>query len=195
MAIFRSIYVPILSMAFFLPFGLTFAHAAQGDNRDILKQGLVGAATGALSSELSGGKPGQGALIGAGVNVIGGALLNLLTGPSATPYASQPAYYSQPTPPAQYYQPQIQYVYVPSPPVVRTVYVREPAYTQPAPAYPAYYYPPQEDPNRRILKQGLVGAATGALSAELSGGKAGKGALIGAGTNVIGGALLELLTS
>ena len=43
-----------------------------------------------------------------------------------------------------------------------------------------------EDTNKKILKQGLLGAGVGAISAEASGGKAGTGALIGAGTNVIG---------
>ena len=53
----------------------------------------------------------------------------------------------------------------------------------------------QEDPNKKILKQGLLGAGVGAISASASGGKAGKGALIGAGTNIIGGALLDTLTA
>src|SRR3989344_7456317 len=53
----------------------------------------------------------------------------------------------------------------------------------------------QEDPNKKILKQGLLGAGTGAIASGASGGDAGKGALIGAGTNVIGGALLDSLTS
>ncbi len=53
----------------------------------------------------------------------------------------------------------------------------------------------QEEYNKKIIKQGLLGAATGALAAEASGGKAGTGALIGAGTNVIGGALLDVLTA
>ena len=53
----------------------------------------------------------------------------------------------------------------------------------------------EEDPNKKILKQGLLGAGVGAISASASGGKAGKGALIGAGTNVIGGALLDSLMS
>ncbi len=53
----------------------------------------------------------------------------------------------------------------------------------------------QEEYNKKVIKQGLVGAATGALAAEASGGKAGTGALIGAGTNIIGGALLDVLTA
>ena len=56
-------------------------------------------------------------------------------------------------------------------------------------------YSGNEDPNKKILKQGLLGAGVGAISASASGGKAGKGALIGAGTNVIGGALLDSLMS
>lgn len=53
----------------------------------------------------------------------------------------------------------------------------------------------QDDYNKRIIKQGLLGAATGAIAAETSGGKAGTGALVGAGTNVLGGALLDMLTA
>src|SRR5437867_12290033 len=52
-----------------------------------------------------------------------------------------------------------------------------------------------EDPNRKILKEAVVGAGVGAISAGASGGKAGKGALIGAGTNVIGNALLDAITT
>ena len=56
-------------------------------------------------------------------------------------------------------------------------------------------YDGQEDPNKKIIKSGLLGAGVGAISASASGGDAGKGALIGAGTNVIGGALLDSLMS
>jgi len=55
-------------------------------------------------------------------------------------------------------------------------------------------YNGQEDPNKKIIKSGLLGAGVGAISASASGGSAGKGALIGAGTNIIGGALLDSLT-
>lgn len=51
----------------------------------------------------------------------------------------------------------------------------------------------EEDGTRKVLKQGIVGAATGAIVAKESDGKAGKGALIGAGTTVIGGALLDVV--
>src|SRR3989338_2004117 len=64
----------------------------------------------------------------------------------------------------------------------------QPVYTQSQPSS-------QDEYNKKIIKQGLLGAATGAIAAEASGGKAGTGALIGAGTNIIGGALLDVLTT
>lgn len=59
-----------------------------------------------------------------------------------------------------------------------------------------YYYeePPQESGTSKVLKQGLVGAGTGALASGMSGGDAGKGALIGAGTSVIGNALIDAIS-
>lgn len=56
-------------------------------------------------------------------------------------------------------------------------------------------YYTQEDQNKKILKEAVVGAGVGAVAAGASGGSAGKGALIGAGTNVIGSAVLDTLTS
>lgn len=53
----------------------------------------------------------------------------------------------------------------------------------------------QDEGSKKILKEGLLGAATGAIASSASGGKAGKGALIGAGVNVVGGALLDTVTS
>ncbi len=52
----------------------------------------------------------------------------------------------------------------------------------------------QQAKMKEILKQGALGAATGAIAAEASGGKAGKGALIGAGTNVAGNLIYDVLT-
>lgn len=135
--------------------------------RNILKQGLLGAGTGAIASGASGGNAGQGALIGAGTNVIGSALLDAITGPSQS---SSRSYRS--APPPQYYDD-------------GDYYYEEPVY---------YEEPPQESSSSKIIKQGLVGAGTGALASSMSGGDAGKGALIGAGTNVIGNALLDTLT-
>lgn len=158
-------------------------------NKKILKQGLLGAGVGAISAEASGGKAGTGALVGAGTNVIGGALLDTLT--SSPKPQQQQVQYVQAAP--QYVQQQPQYAQSSYP--VQTVqsqpvYEPQPVYVQQA---PVYQQPQQEDPNKKIIKQGLLGAGVGAISASASGGKAGKGALIGAGTNVIGGALLDTL--
>ncbi len=154
-------------------------------NKKIIKQGLLGAGTGAIAAGASGGSAGKGALIGAGTNVIGGALLDTLT----TPSQPQPQYVQQQP---QYVQQQPQYVQSSYPVQTQGTYQRvesQPQYVQQP------YYPPQEDPNKKILKSGLLGAGTGAIAASASGGNAGKGALIGAGTNIIGGALLDSLTS
>ncbi len=133
--------------------------------RNILKQGLLGAGTGAIASGASGGNAGTGALIGAGTGVIGGALLDVITAP--------PARSTRRAPPPQYdddYYPDDQ---------------------------GDYYYeePPQGSSTQNVLKQGLLGAGTGAIAAGASGGNAGTGALIGAGTGVIGGALLDAITT
>lgn len=53
---------------------------AGSDSSDILKEGILGAATGAVASSASGGEAGKGALIGAGVNIIGGALFDAMSG-------------------------------------------------------------------------------------------------------------------
>ncbi len=179
-----------------LMFGVSFmgtASMAQGQdysgnedpNKKILKQGLLGAGVGAISAEASGGKAGTGALVGAGTNIIGGALLDTLTAPSQ-PQPRQVQYVQQA--PVQTYSTQ-SYPVQTQGTVYRQV-EQQPVYVQQA---PTYYQPPQENPNQKIIKQGLLGAGVGAISASASGGKAGKGALIGAGTNVIGGALLDSL--
>ncbi len=159
-------------------------------NKKILKQGLLGAATGAIAAEASGGKAGTGALVGAGTNVIGGALLDTLTAPSQPQpqyQSSQPVYAQQSPGPVYVQQSPSSY-----PVQQQTVYRTEsqPVYVQQAPAYYTQP-PPQEDPTKKIMKNALLGAGVGAISASASGGKAGKGALIGAGTNVIGSALLD----
>ena len=74
----------------------------ESTSQKVLKQGLVGAGTGALASGMSGGNAGQGALIGAGTSIIGSALLDTLTQPS------QPRRVYRPAPPPQQYQPQMQ---------------------------------------------------------------------------------------
>ncbi len=165
MKIIQKSYSTVFLLAVLLPLTAGRVVAEDDSSRNILKQGLLGAGVGAISASASGGKAGKGALIGAGTNVIGGALLDTLTSGPSQP---QPQYAPQPV-----------------------EYVQQPVYVQRVPAYA----PPQDDPNKKILKQGLLGAGTGAIAAGASGGNAGKGALIGAGTNVIGGALLDTLTS
>jgi len=160
--IYSGFIVPLL--AIFLSVGMACGQDDDG-TRNILKQGLLGAGTGAIAAGTSGGNAGQGALIGAGTNVIGSALLDAVTGPSSS---SSSRRRSAP-PPDEYYDDE------------------EGDY---------YYYeePPQESGTQKVLKQGLLGAGTGAIAASASGGNAGKGALIGAGTNVIGSALLDTIT-
>ncbi|MBU0895610.1 MAG: hypothetical protein KJ994_04030 [Candidatus Omnitrophica bacterium] len=162
----KKISVYLIIILFTCDLLAVFAHGQDDNTKNVLKQGLLGAGVGAISSSASGGKAGQGALIGAGTAVIGSALLDAITGPSAS---SSPARRSAP-PPDDYY-------YADSP--------------------QDYYYeePPQESGTSKVLKQGLVGAGTGALASGMSGGDAGKGALIGAGTSVIGGALLDVITA
>ena len=92
--------------------------------------------------------------------------------PPAGAQAPPPAQHQQAPPPQPYRDPRGQPVY----------------YQQ-----QAYAPPPQQSANQKILRQGLLGAGTGAIAAGASGGKAGTGALIGAGTNIIGGALLDSL--
>ncbi|MFH1190047.1 MAG: hypothetical protein V1682_05085 [Candidatus Omnitrophota bacterium] len=162
--------IVVYSAAILIVCGLSavVAFAQDDDNtKNVLKQGLLGAGVGAISSSTSGGNAGTGALVGAGTSVIGSALLDAITGPSSSSSSRRSA-------PAQ----QDDYYYADSP--------------------QDYYYeeePPQESGTSKILKQGLLGAGTGAIASGVSGGDAGKGALIGAGTSVIGNALLDAITT
>lgn len=158
----------ILVVFFGLVFIANLAYCQDDDaTKNVLKQGLLGAGTGAIASGASGGNAGTGALIGAGTGVIGGALLDAITTPSSS---SRPVSRRAPAPAAydEYYDDQGD----------------------------EYYYeePPQESGTQKVLKQGLLGAGTGAIAAGASGGNAGQGALIGAGTGVIGGALLDAIS-
>ncbi len=138
---------------------LTASSYAQDDvATKVLRSGLLGAGTGAISAGMTGGKAGKGALIGAGTGIIGSILLDAITGPPAR----QPRY-------------------------------EEDEYDS-RDDLDEYYEAPREDPTRKILKDGIVGAGTGAISAGVTGGKAGQGALIGAGTGIIGNALLDTIT-
>ena len=181
--------------------GQDYSNGGDDTNKKILKQGLLGAGTGAIAAGASGGSAGKGALIGAGTNVIGGALLDTLTSGPSQPQQQQPQYVQQA--PVQYVQQSAPQYVQQTPQYTQNSYPVQPApttYREPQPVYvqqaPVYYQqaPPQEDPTKKILKQGLLGAGTGAIASSASGGNAGKGALIGAGTNVIGGALLDMLS-
>mgnify|MGYP003394945239 CR=1 FL=1 len=62
---------------------ITLYSTAYADNIAVLKQGLLGAGTGAVASAMSGGRGDriwQSALAGAGITVVGGAFLDMLTG-------------------------------------------------------------------------------------------------------------------
>ena len=68
----------------------------------VLRQGLLGAGTGAVATAATGGRGDavwKGALIGMGVNVVGGALLDILTTPSGN---GAVAYVNQPQPVTRY---------------------------------------------------------------------------------------------
>jgi hypothetical protein len=138
------------------------AYSQDDSSKNILKQGLLGAGTGAIAAGASGGSAGKGALIGAGTGAIGGILLDAITTPSSSSRRAAPQ-----TQDDYYYDGQ------------SDEYYEEPA---------------QESGTQKTLKQGLLGAGTGAIAAGTSGGNAGTGALIGAGTGVIGGALLDAIT-
>ncbi len=62
---------------------VTFCSTTYADNIAVLKQGLLGAGTGAIAAGMAGGRGDrvwQSALAGAGITIIGGALLDMLTG-------------------------------------------------------------------------------------------------------------------
>lgn len=64
-------------------FFIAWCGPAHADSIAVLRQGLLGAGTGAVATAASGARGDavwRGALVGAGVNVVGGALLDVLTG-------------------------------------------------------------------------------------------------------------------
>ena len=159
-----------LAAAFFAFFIANAACSDEEGTKNVLKQGLLGAGTGAIASGVSGGNAGTGALVGAGTGVIGGALLDAITAPPAG--SSRSSRRSPPPQQAQYYDDQDNYDN----------------------GQEYYEEPPQESTGSKVIKQGLLGAGVGAISSGVSGGNAGKGALIGAGTGAIGGVLLDMMT-
>ena len=161
----------VFSVSVFIFVTTSVVYGIEESTKNVLKQGLLGAGTGAIAAGASGGKAGTGALIGAGTGVIGGALLDAITAPSAS--SSRSSRRSAPPQQTQYYDDEEYYD------DGQEYYEEE---------------PPQESGTSKVLKQGLLGAGTGAIASGMSGGNAGKGALIGAGTGVIGGALLDMMT-
>lgn len=171
----RFVTISIVSLLLVLTCLTGSAYCQDDDNtRNVIKQGLLGAGTGAIAAGTSGGNAGTGALVGAGTGVIGSVLLDAMTAPPRR---------SAPPPQQVYYAPaaqQQQQQYYPAQPAQGDDYYVEEA--------------PQPNTAGTIIKQGLLGAGTGAIAAGASGGNAGKGALIGAGTGVIGSALLDMAT-
>jgi hypothetical protein len=190
--------------------GAAQAHA-EIDIQSLLREGLLGAGVGAISAGVGKGNVGTGALVGAGTNIIGGTLLQFLTsspsGRSAQPVYGQPTYsqpvyaqpvYSQPvytapqpTPTYTYTQPQVTYT--------QPVAAPEPVYSYAQPVATNYDYnynqpQTQDETAKKFIKQGILGAGVGALSAGVGKGNAGTGALVGAGTTIIGGALMDFLS-
>jgi len=108
----KTIFILFLVLAMGMTLVLPCS-AQKYTSSDILKAGLLGAGTGAAASAVGGGNAGTGALVGAGVNVVGGALLDMLTEADAP---QQPVYQQQP----DYRQP----VYR------QPVYQQQPAYQQ-----------------------------------------------------------------
>jgi len=163
----RYVFVVIAAL-FFVAVIASSVYSQDNDaTRNILKQGLLGAGTGAIASGASGGNAGTGALIGAGTGVIGSALLDAMTAPPARTTRRVPAQQAQ--------------------------YYNDEDYSGDEEVY--YEEPPQNSGTANVIKQGLLGAGTGAIAAGTSGGNAGKGALIGAGTGVIGSVLLDAITT
>ena len=77
----KKICIMLLILAFVL--GSSFSYARSKTSSDLLKEGLLGAGSGAVGGLASGAKGGdvwKGALAGAGVNIVGGALLDSISG-------------------------------------------------------------------------------------------------------------------
>lgn len=76
----KYLLVAVIMVAFVLPGPVSYA--ADKSSSDILKQGTLGALSGLVGAEVGKGKGGawKGALAGAGVNVVGGALLDSMSG-------------------------------------------------------------------------------------------------------------------
>ena len=85
----RNIIVIILLITVSLFYLSTVAEAVDDSGKKVLKQGLIGAGTGAVAAGASGGKAGKGALIGAGTSILGNILLDTITEGPATEQQKQ----------------------------------------------------------------------------------------------------------
>tara|TARA_B100000315_G_C14031283_1_gene343297 strand:- start:2 stop:412 length:411 start_codon:yes stop_codon:yes gene_type:complete len=73
----------IITLVLVLLLGMSFSYAGDKSSSNILKQGVLGAGAGAVGGAASGAKGRdlwKGALAGAGVNIVGGALLDSMSG-------------------------------------------------------------------------------------------------------------------
>ena len=107
----RKLSIILLILAFSMTFVLP-CPAQQNDSATrILRAGLLGAGAGAIGGAASGAKGKdiwKGALAGAGINIVGGALLDSLTRQTTTTqtqsyYTAQPQYYAAQTQPRVIY--------------------------------------------------------------------------------------------
>ena len=96
----KKILTAAAALVIFLA-GIYVPAYAEGGTIQIILQGLLGAGTGAAATAITGSKGDavwQGALIGMGVNVVGGALLDIISGPSGTGGGTAVTYYNAPQP-------------------------------------------------------------------------------------------------
>jgi len=78
----KSIMIMVVVLAIFVAV-VPFSDGKSKTSGDLLKEGLLGAGSGAVGGLASGAKGGdvwKGALAGAGVNIVGGALLDSISG-------------------------------------------------------------------------------------------------------------------
>jgi len=97
--------ITLLVMVFAVLLGTANIGFAQKGNIDIIRQGLLGAGAGAIASSVSGGKSDNlwiGALTGAGVNIIGGSLLDIITEKNDTGTVPAAGYYNSYSPAYRY---------------------------------------------------------------------------------------------
>lgn len=93
----------VMTLALVLGFIAPVWSAEQTGAQKVLKEGILGAGVGAIAASASGGKAGKGALIGAGANIAGEAIMGALSGGSEQPVQA-PMQQVQPAAPSLYQQ-------------------------------------------------------------------------------------------